>query len=61
MAYLLMLVSITLTFMLSHSVSAKATIPCLITSTTKQTTSIKLSTTVGHLVHDLDFANVYMV
>ena len=29
-------------------------------SETKQAINIKLATTVGHSLHDLDFANVYM-
>ena len=46
--YLLRLVSMTLTLMPGRSGSAKAKIQCGIISTTKQTTSIKLATTVGH-------------
>ena len=43
-----------------HSGLAKAKIQCKIVSTTKQAISIKLATTVGHFVSDLDFKNVYM-
>ena len=57
MAYLLMLVSMTLIH--SHSGSAKAKIQCWIIWTTKQATSIKLIT-VDHLLSNLDFENVYM-
>ena len=46
--------------MRGHSGSAKGRIQCLIILTTKQATSIKLATTVGHFVRDLDFANIYM-
>ena len=59
MAYLLMLVSMTLTLMQGHSGSTKANIQCWIISTAKQATSITLATTVGHCSFvDLDFENV---
>ena len=45
---MLMLVSMTLTLMQGHSGSAKIKIQCWIISTSKQSTSIKLATTVGH-------------
>ena len=60
MAYLLMLVSMTLALMHVHSGSAKANIHGCICSTTKQSTSIKLATLVGPFLRDLGFANVYM-
>ena len=47
--------SMNLTVMQCHSGDAKAII-----LTTNQATSIKLSTTVGHFLGDLDFANDYM-
>ena len=57
---MLRLFSITLTLMQGHSGSTKAKIQCWIISTTKQATTIKIATTVGHLLCHLDFANVYM-
>ena len=48
MAYVLMLVSMTLTLMQSLSGSAKANIQRLIISISKQASSIKLATAVGH-------------
>ena len=49
MVYMLMLVSMTLTLIhRGHRGSAKTTIQCWIILTTKQATSIKLATTVGH-------------
>ena len=42
------------------SESAKAKMQCGIISTTKQEQSIKLATTVGHCVRELDFENVHM-
>ena len=55
-------VSMTLTLMQCHSGSAKANDQRFMLSVTKQAISIKLSTTVGHFLRDLDldFANVYM-
>ena len=58
MTYLLMLNLMTLTLMQGHNGSAKATNQCWIILTTKQTVSIKLATTVGHFLRDLDFENV---
>ena len=58
---MLMHISITLTLMQGHSGLVEAKIKCGIISTTKQRASIKLATTVRHLLRDLDFANVYMV
>ena len=60
MAYLLMLISMTLTLMQGHSGLAKANIQCLIILTTKQATHIKLATKVGQFLCELDFENVYM-
>ena len=62
MPYMLMLVAMTLDSMQGHSRSAKANHQRCMLSATKQTLSIKLSTTVGHFLCDLDldFANVYM-
>ena len=62
LVYMLMLVSMTLTLMLGHIGSAKAKNQRLMLSATKQAISIKLATTVGHFLRDvdLDFANVYM-
>ena len=57
---MLMLVSMTLTLMQGHGGSAKANILFLIVSLAKQATSVKLATTVGHFLRDLDFASVYM-
>ena len=59
MAYMLMLVSMILTLMQSHSGSAKYKIQCWIISTTKQAIIIIPATMVGHLLRDLDFENVY--
>ena len=56
MAYMPMLVSMTLTLMQGHNGSAKATIIW----TTKQAISITLATTLGHVLHDLDFENIHM-
>ena len=60
MAYLFMLISMTLTLMQGHSVSAKENIQWWIILITKQARSINLatSTTVGHFLRDLDFTNV---
>ena len=57
-----MLVSMTLSLTQGHSGSEKAKILFQIIWTTKQATSIKLATTVGHFLCDLDFASatVYM-
>ena len=63
MPYMRMLVSMTFTFMpLGHRGSAKATNQRCLLSATKKAISIKLATTVGHFLCDLDhhFANVYM-
>ena len=49
MAYMVMLVWMTLIVMQGHSGSAKATIQCWIISTTKPATRIKLATTVSDL------------
>ena len=46
--------------MQDHGGSAKANIQCSIISTTKQATNIKLATTVGYILRDHDFENVYM-
>ena len=59
-----MLVLMTLTLMQGHSGSAKAKNQRCMLSETKQAISIKLATTVDlffkYILHDLDFANVYM-
>ena len=61
MPYILMLVLMRLTLMQGHNGSAKAKqIQRCMLSATKQAISIKLASTVGHCLHDLDFANVYM-
>ena len=60
---MLMLVLMTLTLMHGHSGSTKAKDQNCRLSATKQTISIKLGTTVGHVVCgdlDLDFANIYI-
>ena len=57
---MLMLILTTLTLMQGRSGSAKANIQCSIISTTKQATSIKPATTVGHFLRDPNFANVDM-
>ena len=54
-----MLVQMTLTLMQGHSGSAKAKTQRCMLSATKQL-SIKLATTVGHFLLDLDLANVNM-
>ena len=62
-AYMLMLVSMTLTLMQGHSGSAEGKkFNFRIISTSKQIISVKLATTVGHFLHDLhcDFENIYM-
>ena len=51
-----MLFLITLTLMQGHSGSAKAKNQCGMLSATKQTIRIKLATTVGDFLSDLDFA-----
>ena len=61
MAYLLMLVLMTLTLMTKVVVvRQRQKFSDGIISTTKQATSIELTTMIGHFLHDLDFANVYM-
>ena len=50
------LISMNLTLMQGHSGSQRR--KSRIISTTKQVTRIKLATTVGHFVRDLDFSNV---
>ena len=62
MPYMLRLVLMTLTLMQGHSWSAKAKNQCCMHLATKQVISIKLATTVGHFLHDLDhdFTIVYM-
>ena len=60
MAYVLMLVSMTLTLMQGHNGSAKAKSKRWIISTIKQAIRIKLATTVClFFLYDLDFENVY--
>ena len=62
MAYILMLVSMTLTLMQGHSASAEEVNQCSIICTTKQVINIKLATTVRYFLLDVDcdFENVYM-
>ena len=61
MAYLLMLVPMTLTLTQGHNGSANANIQSWIISTTKQATSINLATTVAHFaLRELDFKDVHM-
>ena len=58
MAYMLMLVSMTLPLMQGHSGLAKAKDQRWIISTNKHAISTKLATTVGHFLRDLHFENV---
>ena len=60
-AYMLMLILMTLTLVQGHSGTEKAKKQRWIISTTEQAISIKLAATVDHFVRDLDFANVYMI
>ena len=62
MTYLLMLVSMILTLTQGHSGSAKAKINSRLNylNEVSNLTSIKLATTVGHFLGDLDVLNVYM-
>ena len=60
MPYMFKLVSMTLTLKQGHNGSAKATNQRCMLSETKQAISMKLATTVGYVLHDLDFANVYI-
>ena len=60
MAYMLVLVLMTLTLMQAHSGSAKEKCHRWICSTTKQAISMKRATAVGHLLRDLDFENAYI-
>ena len=46
--------------MKGHSGSVKAITQHCMLSATKQAISMTLATTVGHFLHDLLFANVYM-
>ena len=59
---MLVLVLKTFTLMQGHSGLAKLKNQRCMLSITKQAISIKLATTVGHCLHDLDldFVNVYM-
>ena len=61
MPNMLTLVLMTVTLMQGHSGSAKEKIQRCMLSATKQAITIKLATTVGHFLRDLDldFANVY--
>ena len=54
MPFMLMLVSMTLTLVQGHSGLAKAKHQHYMLSVTKQAIRIKLTTTVGHLLGDLD-------
>ena len=59
MAFMIMLLSMTLTLMQGHSGSVEENIQRWIISTTNPVISIELTTTVGQFVHDLDIENVY--
>ena len=60
MAYLLVLILMTLTLVQGHSGSANANKSALNYLENKQATSITLATTVGHYLRDLEFENVYI-
>ena len=60
MPYMLVLVLMTLTLIQRHSGSGKAKSQRCMLSATKQARSIKLATTLWHLLYNLAIANVYM-
>ena len=60
MAYMLMLVSMTLILMKGHSGSQRQKISIGIISTTKQAITVQLATMVGQFLSDLDYKKVYV-